>query len=83
MQELGWCDYGNKHYESAFTKFLQAYYLPEKFGYDKRLAHLSSLVVSGQMTKAEVQAELQLLIYDLQELKEDRIYWIKKMGLTQ
>jgi N-acetyl sugar amidotransferase len=29
--ELGWRDYGGKHYESVFTKFYQAYILPEKF----------------------------------------------------
>ena len=83
MEELGWRDYGGKHYESAYTKFFQAHYLPKKFSYDKRLAHLSSLVVSGQMTRAEAQAELQWPIYDLRALEEDRNYWIKKMGLTQ
>ena len=25
--ELGWKDYGKKHYESRFTKFFQSYYL--------------------------------------------------------
>ena len=38
MNELGWRDYGGKHYESIFTRFFQGYYLPTKFGYDKRLA---------------------------------------------
>ncbi|CAN1518599.1 WbuX, N-acetyl sugar amidotransferase [Paracoccaceae bacterium] len=80
--ELGWRDYGGKHYESIFTKFFQAHYLPTKFGYDKRLAHLSSLIVSGQMTKDEAKAELQRPLYDLTELEQDRIYWIKKIGLT-
>ncbi len=80
--ELGWRDYGGKHYESIFTKFFQAHYLPTKFGYDKRLAHLSSLIVSGQMTKDEAKAELLRPLYDLTELEQDRIYWIKKIGLT-
>ncbi len=79
--ELGWRDYGGKHYESVFTKFFQAHYLPTKFGYDKRLAHLSSLIVSGQMTKQEARAEMQKPLYDPLELEEDRIYWVKKLGL--
>ena len=40
--EYGWEYYGGKHYESVFTKFYQAHYLPTKFGIDKRRAHLSS-----------------------------------------
>lgn len=82
MSELGWRDYGGKHYESVFTKFFQAHYLPTKFGYDKRLAHLASLIVSGQMTKAEAKEELKKPLYDPKELDEDRIYWVKKIGLT-
>lgn len=81
-QELGWRDYGGKHFESIFTKFFQAHYLPTKFGYDKRLAHLSSLIVSGQITKDEARAELDKPIYDPQELQEDTIYWTKKLGIT-
>lgn len=80
--ELGWRDYGGKHFESVFTKFFQAHYLPTKFGYDKRLAHLSSLIVSGQMTKQEARAEMQKPLYDPVELEEDRVYWVKKLGLT-
>jgi N-acetyl sugar amidotransferase len=80
--ELGWRDYGGKHYESVFTKFFQAHYLPTKFGYDKRLAHLSSLIVSRQITKQEARAEMQKPLYDPTELEEDRIYWVKKLGLT-
>lgn len=80
--ELGWRDYGGKHYESTFTKFFQAHYLPEKFGYDKRKAHLSSLVVSGQMSRVEALAALQEPLYDPRVLEEDREFWIKKLGLT-
>ncbi len=81
-QELGWRDYGGKHYESVFTKFFQAHYLPTKFGYDKRLAHYSSLIVSGQMTREEAYIELQKPLYDQQELEADKLFWIKKLGIT-
>lgn len=83
IEDLGWRDYGGKHYESVFTKFFQAHYLPTKFGYDKRLAHYASLVVSGQMTREQAQGELQKPLYDLQELGEDKAFWIKKMGITE
>lgn len=82
MSELGWRDYGGKHFESVFTKFFQAHYLPTKFGYDKRMAHLASLVTSGQMTREQAKAEMQKPLYDPDELQEDRAYWVKKIGLT-
>src|SRR5690606_37998474 len=49
-KEIGWIDYGGKHHESIFTKFYQNYILPTKFKIDKRKAHLSNLICSGQMT---------------------------------
>ena len=80
INELGWRDYGGKHFESIFTKFFQAHYLPAKFGYDKRLAHLASLVTSGQMTREEAKGELQKPLYDIQGLEEDCAYWVKKLA---
>jgi N-acetyl sugar amidotransferase len=80
--ELGWRDYGGKHYESIFTKFYQAYILPEKFGIDKRKAHLSNLVFSGQITKAEALEELGKPLYQQDELAADTEYVCKKFGIT-
>ncbi len=37
-------EYGGKHHESVLTRFQQSYFLPSLFGYDKRRAHLSSLI---------------------------------------
>jgi N-acetyl sugar amidotransferase len=82
QKELGWRDYGGKHYESQFTKFYQAYILPEKFHIDKRKAHLSTLICSGQMTKAEALQELELPLYDPAQLKADKEYVMKKFGLS-
>ena len=83
QKELGWKYYGGKHYESIYTRFYQGYILPQKFGYDKRKAHLSSLICSGQTTRAEALRELENETYpaDLQE--QDREYVIKKLGLTE
>lgn len=81
-EKLGWRDYGGKHYESIFTRFFQAYYLPAKFGYDKRRAHLSSLIVSGQLTREEALAELALPTYPADLLATDKEFVAKKIGLT-
>ncbi len=81
--EYGWRYYGGKHYESRFTKFFQGYFLPEKFGYDKRRAHLSSLIVSGQMTRPEALEELDRDMYPRDELVEDRAFILKKLGINE
>ena len=80
--ELGWRYYGGKHYESVFTKFYQAYVLPNKFHIDKRRAHLSNLICSGQMTKDAALIELSKDIYPKEELNRDKEYIIKKLGFT-
>ncbi len=81
-KELDWRDYGGKHYESIFTKFYQAYILPQKFHIDKRKAHLSTLICSGQVTREEALKELEQPLYPVQDLKTDKEYVLKKFGLT-
>ncbi|MBX2959495.1 MAG: N-acetyl sugar amidotransferase [Flavobacteriales bacterium] len=80
--ELGWKDYGGKHYESVFTKFYQAYILPTKFKVDKRKAHLSNLICSNQLTRDEALAELEKPLYPEKELEQDKDYVLKKFGLS-
>jgi len=82
IEKINWRDYGGKHHESRFTKFFQAHWLPTKFGYDKRKAHLSSLIVSGQMTREEAFQELEKPLYNENELREDKEFLAKKMGLS-
>jgi N-acetyl sugar amidotransferase len=82
IEKLGWRDYGGKHYESTFTKFFQAYYLPTKFGYDKRKAHLASLIVSKQMTRQDALYELEKPLYDPKQLEEDKLFFAKKLGIS-
>ncbi len=81
--ELGWKDYGTKHYESIFTRFYQGYILPKKFHIDKRKAHLSNLICSGQMTREEALEELKEEPYPVEQQSADREYVIKKFGLTE
>ena len=81
-KNLGWKYYGGKHYESVFTKFFQSYYLPTKFGYDKRKAHFSSMIVSGQMSRDEALKELKKPSYDKKTIKNDIEYVAKKLDIT-
>jgi N-acetyl sugar amidotransferase len=81
--ELNWRDYGGKHYESLFTKFYQAYILPVKFNIDKRKAHLSTLICSGQITRDEALEEMKKPLYNETDLKNDREYVLKKFGLSE
>lgn len=80
---IGWRSYGRKHGESLFTKLFQNYYLPTKFGFDKRRPHLSSLVVSGQLTRDEALAQLREPLYDPAELELDISYFCKKLRITR
>jgi len=80
-REYNWCDYGGKHSESRFTKFYQDIYLPRKFGFDKRRLHLSSLIVSGQMTRDEALAELSKPIAAPDQMRRDIKFVAKKLGL--
>lgn len=83
LQEIGWRPYGRKHGESRFTKFFQNYYLPKKFGYDKRKSHLASLIVSGQITRDEALSALAEPLYNEKELAADMAFFCKKLGITE
>ena len=86
MQELvdkfGWQKYAHKHYESRFTRFYEGYWLPTKFGYDKRRAHFSSLILTKQMTRDEALRRIALPAYDEESLAQDFEYIATKLGLT-
>jgi N-acetyl sugar amidotransferase len=83
QDELGWRYYGGKHYESIYTRFYQGYILPNKFGFDKRRSHLSSLVCSGEISRQQALDELKVPTYAPSMQEEDREYVVKKLGLTE
>jgi N-acetyl sugar amidotransferase len=78
-KELGWHYYAGKHHESRFTKFYQCYYLPHKFGFEKKRAHLSSLIISGQMTRDEALNQMDRSDYSEAEMNDDLEYVAKKL----
>ncbi len=82
--EYGWEYYGGKHWESRFTKFVQTCYLPQKFGFQKSRAHLSNLVVNGEISRDEALYFLEKEERDYPEkMREaDRKYILKKLDIT-
>lgn len=81
--ELGWKDYGRKHGESLFTRFYQDYILPKRFGFDKRRAHLSTLICSGQISRKDALREIEKAPLTERELIIDKKYFIKKLGFSE
>lgn len=79
--EYNWVDYGMKHGESVFTKFFQNYWLPQRFGYDKRKSHFSSLIVSGYLKREEALNKLKEPLYDPLELQRDKEYICNKLEI--
>lgn len=79
-----WRDYGGKHYESVFTRFYQAYILPEKFKIDKRKSHYSTLIRAGQLAREDAILLLKEPLYPTELQKNyDKDYVIKKLEFTQ
>lgn len=83
LEQIGWRSYPRKHGESIFTKFFQNYYLPTKFGYDKRRPHLSSIVAAGAMSREAALAQLAEPLYEADELRRDRQYLCRKLRIDE
>lgn len=70
QKEYGWTPYPQKHFESYMTKFIEGYWLPERFGYDVRRAQFSSLILTEQMTRQEALDKLASKPMSEEEAKE-------------
>jgi len=80
--EFGWQRYPQKHYESRFTRFYEGFWMPEKFGYDIRRAHYSSLILTGQMSRADALEKVATKPIDADTAKADFEYVATKLGFT-
>lgn len=80
--EIGWQDYGGKHFENIFTRFYQGYVLPYKFGVDKRKAHLSNLVFSKQISLEDAENEYNNNNYTHSMMKSDFEFIAKKLDFS-
>ncbi len=81
--KYGWRNFQHKHHESRFTRFYEDYWLPRKFGYDKRKAHFSSLILTGQMSRDEALERIKRPELDEQTLKNEFKYVANKLGLEE
>jgi len=82
-KKFGWQQYANKHYENIFTRFYEGYWLPKKFGYDKRKCYFSSLILTGQMTREEALEKLTQQPYDEKIAMQDLDYIVEKLDLSK
>ncbi len=82
MEVYDWKDYGGHHHENLFTKFAMAYWLPQKFGIDKRKINLSAQVLSKAVTREEAVALLNQPFASPSELEQTRAYVQKKLAIS-
>lgn len=82
-EKLNWNNYGRKHGESTYTRVFQEMILPLKFGYDKRRAHFSSMIVAGQMTRSDALQSLEEPLYATQDaIDSDVDYLCAKFDIS-
>jgi len=83
MERLyAWKAYPQKHFESRFTQFFEGYWLPTRFGYDMRRRNLSSLILTGQMTREEALAVLEKPPYNPETIAHEFEYIATKLGIS-
>jgi hypothetical protein len=82
-REYGWKPYSQKHFESRFTRFFEGYWLPTRFGFDMRRVDYSSLILTGQMTRDEAIAKLEIPPYDFDLIQQDFDYIASKLGISR
>ncbi len=81
-KKFGWEKFQHKHHESRFTRFYEDYWLPRKFGYEKRRAHFSSLIMTGQMKREDALDRISKPELDEQFLLQEFEYVANKLDLT-
>ncbi|WP_445373504.1 N-acetyl sugar amidotransferase [Photorhabdus tasmaniensis] len=81
-QRFGWQRFQHKHHESRFTRFYEDYWLPRRFGYHKRRAHFSSLILTGQMTRDEALDRISRSEMDEHFLRQEFEFVAHKLDLT-
>jgi N-acetyl sugar amidotransferase len=80
-EKFDWKYYGGKHYESRYTRFIQSYYLYQKFGIDYRRATLAAQVCTGEINRDDAIKQLKSKPYDLSKIEEEKQYIQKKLGV--
>ncbi|MCW6635049.1 N-acetyl sugar amidotransferase [Yersinia ruckeri] len=81
-QKFGWQRFQHKHHESRFTRFYEDYWLPHRFGFHKRRAHFSSLIMTRQMTREAALERIAQPEMDEHFLTQEFEYVAHKLGIT-
>jgi N-acetyl sugar amidotransferase len=81
--KFDWKYYGGKHYESHYTRFIQAYYLYQKFGIDYRRATFSSQICVGEVDRDDAVEQLKNTPFDISQIEEEKQYISKKLGISK
>ncbi len=81
-KKFGWKKFQHKHHESRFTRFYEDFWLVRKFGFDKRKAHFSSLILTNQMTRDEALQRLKKPELSEQTLKNEFEYVSNKLEIS-
>lgn len=81
--KYGWESFQHKHHESRFTRFYEDFWLPRKFGFEKRRAHFSSLILTGQMTREEALNRISKPELSEDFLQKEFDYVADKLDLTR
>ncbi len=82
-RRFGWQRFKHKHHESRFTRFYEDFWLPRKFGYEKRRAHFSSLILTGQMTREEALNRISRPEMPEEFLQQEFDYVANKLGFSR
>ncbi len=83
QKEYGYVPYGQKHFEDLITKFLEGWWQPTRFGHDIRRAQLSSLVVTGQISRDEALKILEQPPLSEEESKELFVEVAKRLEISE
>lgn len=75
--------YGGKHYESRYTRFIQSYYLYEKFGIDYRRATLSTQICTGEIDRDDAIKQLESKPFAPSKIEEEKQYISKKLSVSR
>jgi len=81
-RRFGWQRFRHKHHESRFTRFYEDYWLPRRFGYHKRRAHFSSLILTGQMARDQALERIAKPEMDEHFLRQEFEYVAHKLDLS-
>lgn len=82
VEKFGWEPFQHKHHESRFTRFYEDFWLPRKFGFDRRKVHFSSLILTGQMTREDALERISKSELSEEDLRKEFEYVANKLDLT-